>query len=133
MEKLDVFNCSNILIASYFSDDRGCAHENRDHTLIYLSSGELEITEKRKKTVLHKGDCAFMRRDNQMWLQKHIKDNVPYRSVILRFTRPFLRDFYNNMNKNNIPAESKRSKDSLVLLPNNRPNIRSLFESISFL
>ena len=29
MERLDVFDCSNVLIASYFTDDRGCAHENR--------------------------------------------------------------------------------------------------------
>ena len=43
MERLDVFDCSNVLIASYFTDDRGCAHENRKHTLIYLCSGELEI------------------------------------------------------------------------------------------
>ena len=41
MERLDVFDCSNVLIASYFTDDRGCAHENREHTLIYLCSGEL--------------------------------------------------------------------------------------------
>lgn len=50
MERLDVFNCSNILIASYFTDNRGCAHENREHTLIYLISGELEIEERGKKT-----------------------------------------------------------------------------------
>ena len=43
MEQLDVFDCLNVLIASYFTDDRGCAHENREHTLIYLCSGELEI------------------------------------------------------------------------------------------
>ena len=43
MEQLDVFDCSNVLIASYFADDRECAHENREHTLIYLCSGELEI------------------------------------------------------------------------------------------
>ena len=53
MEKLDVFDCSNILIGCYFTDDRGCAHENREHTLIYLISGELEIEERGKKTVLH--------------------------------------------------------------------------------
>lgn len=29
MEQLDVFDCLNVLIASYFTDDRGCAHENR--------------------------------------------------------------------------------------------------------
>ena len=50
MEKLDVFDCSNVLIASYFSDDRGCAHENREHTLIYLCSGRLEIDDKGSKT-----------------------------------------------------------------------------------
>ena len=65
MEQLDVFDCLNVLIASYFTDDRGCAHENREHTLIYLCSGELEIEERGKKTVLHPGDCAFMRRDRK--------------------------------------------------------------------
>ena len=53
--KRQVFDCANILIASFFTDDRGCAHENREHTLIYLISGELEIEERGKKTVLHPG------------------------------------------------------------------------------
>ena len=52
MERLHVFDCSNVLIASFFTDDRGCAHENREHTLIYLCSGELEIEERGRKTVL---------------------------------------------------------------------------------
>ena len=52
MEKLDVFDCSNVLIASYFTDDRECTHENKEHTLIYLYSGELEIEERGKKTCL---------------------------------------------------------------------------------
>lgn len=130
MDKLDVLNCDNILIASYFSDDRGCGHENHDHTLIYLCSGELEITEGRRKTILHAGDCAFMRRDNQMWLQKRIVNGVPYRSVVLKFTRPFLRESFQKMNKGELPTDTLRAKESLVLLPNNRPDIRSLFESI---
>ena len=50
MERLEVFDCSNVLIASYFTDDRGCAHENREHTLIYLCSGELEIEERGKNS-----------------------------------------------------------------------------------
>lgn len=103
MERLDVFDCSNVLIASYFTDDRGCAHENREHTLIYLCSGELEIEERGKKTVLHPGDCAFMRRDNRMWLQKKVEDGKPYRSVVLKFSRPFLREFYQTLNRQQIP------------------------------
>ena len=130
MEQLDVFDCLNVLIASYFTDDRGCAHENREHTLIYLCSGELEIEERGKKTVLHPGDCAFMRRDNRMWLQKKVEDNKPYRSVVLKFTRPFLREFYHTLNQQQIPVDSKREKASLRVLPSNRPDIRSLFESV---
>ena len=130
MERLDVFDCSNVLIASYFTDDRGCAHENREHTLIYLCSGELEIEERGKKTVLHPGDCAFMRRDNRMWLQKKVEDGKPYRSVVLKFSRPFLREFYQTLNRQQIPNDSEREKVSLRVLPSNRLDIRSLFESV---
>lgn len=130
MEKLDVFDCSNVLIASYFTDDRGCTHENREHTLIYLCSGKLEIEEHGKKTILCPGDCAFMRRDNRMWLQKKVEDSKPYRSVVLKFSRVFLREFYQILNRQQIPADSKREKMSLRVLPKNRPDICSLFESV---
>lgn len=71
-----------------------------------------------------------MRRDNWMWLQKHANKDNPYRSIVLKFTRPFLREFYQTLDKNDIPVESKREKVSLRVLPNNRPDIRSLFESV---
>lgn len=116
--------------SEFFTNDRGCAHENREHTLIYLCSGELEIEERGKKTLLHPGDCAFMRRDNRMWLQKHVKDGKPYHSITLKFSRAFLREFYQTLNRQEIPADSKREKMSLRVLPNNRPDIRSLFESV---
>lgn len=130
MEKLDVFDCSNVFIASYFTNDRGCAHCNREHTLIYIYSGELEITERGRKTILRPGDCAFMRRDNRMWLHKRAKNNAPYRSIVLKFSREFLREFYQTLNRREIPADAKRDKASLHVLPPNRPDIRSLFESI---
>lgn len=130
MEQLNVFDYSNVLIASYFTDDRGCAHENREHTLIYLCSGELEIEERGKKTILYPGDCAFMRRDNRMWLQKHVKEGKPYHSIVLKFSKAFLREFYQTLNHQQLPTDSKREKVSLRILPKNRPDIRSLFESV---
>lgn len=130
MERLDVFDCSNVFIASYFTDDRDCAHENREHTLIYIHSGELEIEERGKKTILHEGDCAFMRRDNRMWLEKHGKEGKPYHSILLKFSKAFLREFYQTLNKSELPMESQRKKKSLCVLPNDRPDIRSLFESV---
>ena len=130
MEQLDVFDCSNVLIASYFADDRECAHENREHTLIYQCSGRLEIDERGKKTVLYPGDCAFMRRDNRMWLQKRVGKGEPYRSIVLKFSKGFLREFYQTLDRQHIPIDSKREKASLLLFPKNRPDIRSLFESV---
>ena len=131
MERLDVFNCSNTLIASYFTDDRGCAHENREHTLIYLCSGALEIEERGKKTILHPGDCAFMRRDHRMWLQKYATAEKPYHSIVLKFSRNFLREFYQTLDTQQLPQETKREKTSLRILPFRRPDIRSLFESVA--
>lgn len=130
MEKLDIFDCSNILIGCYFTDDKQCVHENREHTLIYLCSGELEIEERGKKTVLHPGECAFMRRDNRVWLQKHASEEKPYRSIVLKFTRSFLREFYQSLDRRLIPTDSQREKVSLRVLPSQRPDIRSLFESV---
>ena len=130
MEQLDVFDCSNVLIASYFADDRECAHENREHTLIYQCSGRLEIEERGKKTVLYPGDCAFMRRDNRMWLQKRVGKGEPYGSIVFKFSTAFLREFYQTLDRQQIPIDSKREKASLLLLPKNRPDIRSLFESV---
>ena len=98
MQHLEVFDCSNVFIACYFTNDRQCAHENREHTLIYLCSGELEIDERGKKTILHPGECAFMRRDHRMWLHKKAGNGVPYRSVVLKFSKAFLREFYRTLN-----------------------------------
>ena len=130
MENLEVFDCSNVFIASFFTDDRGCAHCNREHTLIYILSGELEINDGGKKTILHSRDCAFMRRDNRMWLQKRASENKPYRSVVMKFSREFLKNFYHNINQRELPSDSKREKVSLMKFPSNRLDLRSLFESL---
>lgn len=130
MERLEVFDCSNVFIASYFTDDRGCAHCNREHTLIYIQSGELEITDGARKTVLHPGDCAFMRRDNRMWLQKRVTGSSPYRSVVMKFSREYLKRFFQRLRSGEVPVDAKREKKSLVKFPADRLDVRSLFESL---
>ena len=49
---------------------------------------------------------------------------------MLKFSRPFLREFYQTLNRQQIPNDSEREKVSLRVLPSNRPDIRSLFESV---
>ncbi len=130
MEQLEVFDCSNIFIGSYFTDDRGCAHCCREHTLIYIHSGELEITDCNRKTILHAGECAFMRRDNMMWLQKRVKEGVPYRSIVLKFSKDLLHEFYKTLNKHDIPEDARRDRRSLHIIPSQRLDVKSLFESV---
>lgn len=130
MEEQKVFGISDVFLASYFTDDRQCAHPNREHTLVYLCSGELEIEQEGRRTVLHEGECAFMRRDHRMILQRRVRQGKPYRSVVLKFSRNFLREFFQQLDRRLLPAYAKRNRDSLYLLPADRPDIRSLFRSV---
>ena len=130
MEQLKVLDYANVFIGCYFTDDRQCAHPNAEHTLLYILSGELEIIDNGKKTILRAGDCAFMRKDRNLYLHKHVREGAPYRSIVLKFNRKFLREFYSSIDKGTLPEESHRSKNSLVVLPRNRPDVKSLFESV---
>lgn len=130
MEELKVLDYSNVFIASYFTNNLECSHANAEHTLIYLMSGELEITDRGRQTVLRAGECAFMRRDHRMQLHKRVKDGEPYHSIVLKFNRKFLREFYSTLPKSSIPKDGQRSKKSLTVLQAGRPDIRSLFESL---
>ena len=52
-----------------------------------------------------------MRRDNRMWLQKRVGKGEPYRSIVLKFSKAFLREFYQTLDRQQIPIDSKREKD----------------------
>lgn len=130
MEELKALDFSNMLRESYFTDDCPCAHHNCEHTLIYLCSGKLEIEQEGRRTVLHEGECAFMRRDYRMRLQERVQAGKPYRAVVWEFSRNFLCEFYQTLDSGALPVHAERNRDSLYLLPANRPDIRSLFESV---
>lgn len=130
MERLDVFDPSNISITSYHTDEQECTHCNREHTLVYVHTGRLDITEHTRTTTLRAGECAFMRRDNHLLLRKIPEDGLQYHSIELKFTRDFLREFYQHLKQREIPKNAVRSRGSLYLLPSNRDDIRILFESL---
>ena len=71
-----------------------------------------------------------MRRDNHLLLRKIPEDGLQYHSIALKFTRDFLREFYQHLKQREIPKNAVRSRGSLYLLPSNRAAIRILFESL---
>jgi AraC-like DNA-binding protein len=103
----------------------------REHGIVYVLSGKLEINEGGKITYLYRGECAFVRKDNRISMTKMPEKNEQYKSIWLTFTRPFLREFYRTLNKKQLPEDVKRQKVSVYKLPADRPDIRSLFESMT--
>lgn len=128
---INTLRYSDIFIAMYFDGEMSCTHRNHSHVLVYIYSGEMVIEEKGKPTRLHKGDCAFIRKDFSVKITKQAWNGEQFKAVFLTFTPKFLRDFYNKLEPNSIPKDAQRGKVSLYKLPPNRPDIISLFESMT--
>jgi AraC-like DNA-binding protein len=103
----------------------------REHGIVYILSGKLEINEGDKITYLYRGECAFIRKDNRVGMTKMPEKNEQYKSIWLTFPRPFFREFYRTLNKKQLPKDAERQKISVYKLPADRPDIRSLFESMT--
>ena len=136
MDKLEegyiTFSYSDIVFSYYFSDDIKCSKMVRDHFLVYMYSGEYIIEEGKDKhrTVVHAGECVFMRRDNQITMYKNPLGDEPFRGIFMTLKRPFLRDLYQKIDKKYLPLDAKKSKSSVIKLPDT-PDITSLFQSMT--
>lgn len=123
-------NYSNIFLNFKAFEDTICDMGIPEHCLLYICSGEVEFMDGGKKIILKGGDCAFIRRDIKVVMHKRsCKKAKTYQSILLRFTRKFLREFYKKLDKATIPNEVTRSKESVIKLKVT-PDIQSLFDSI---
>lgn len=64
-------------------------------------------------------------------MTKQAWNGEQFKAIFLMFTPKFLRDFYSRLNRDILPKDAKRDKISLYKLPSNRPDIVSLFESMT--
>lgn len=128
---INTLRYSDIFLAMYFDDGKSCMHRNHSNVLVYMYSGEIVIEEKGKTTRLHKGECAFIRKDFSVQMTKQAWNGEQFKAIFLMFSPKFLRSFYNRLDKNTLPKDAKRNKISLCKLPSNRPDIVSLFESMT--
>lgn len=131
LKGINTLRYSDIFLAMYFDNGMSCLHRNHSHVLVYMYSGELEVNECGKVTRLHKGDCAFIRKDFSVQLTKQGYKGQQFKAIFLMFTPKFLRNFYCKLDKAALPTDARRNKVSLCKLPSNRPDITSLFESMT--
>ncbi|MCC8087963.1 MAG: AraC family transcriptional regulator [Rikenellaceae bacterium] len=125
-----VFNYRDIFFSYHFSDNRRCASMARDHYLVYVYSGEYRIIEGKKRTVIKPGECVFVRRDNRVNMEKYSVGDEPFRGIFMMLKRPFLRELYQKTDKNTLPVDAVKFKQSAVKI-NERPEITSLFLSLT--
>ncbi|MCC8146144.1 MAG: AraC family transcriptional regulator [Bacteroidales bacterium] len=124
------FQYSNIFFSYYFNNDTRCSKMVHEHSLTYVYGGEMIIEERGNKTVIGKGECAFIKRDNRILMTKQAKDGEHYKGIFMSFTRNCLREFYQKLNKSGIPENNSKFQESVIKLPQ-IPEVESLFHSMT--
>lgn len=124
------FSYSDVFFSYYFNDDKSCAPMVKNHMLMYIYSGELVVEDNGNHSVMHAGECVFMRRDNRVNMTKQSSGGAPFQGISMVFTRSFLREFYQTMDKNQIPATDVEALPSVIKLPKTT-EITSLFQSMT--
>jgi hypothetical protein len=94
MDNMTTVQYGNIMLRVYLSLDKFCPHRMEQHVLMYLYEGEVLLTERGRTTVLSKGECAFIRKDCNVMMDKRCVGGKPFVATFLSFTREFLLDFY---------------------------------------
>ncbi|MDR1357507.1 MAG: AraC family transcriptional regulator [Tannerellaceae bacterium] len=130
MDGVRTINYSNIFLSHFTDNAQMCIPTAVEHCLVYIYSGELEVNERGEITKIHSGECVFIRKDNRVGITKQPKNGEQFKSVFLSFPREFLREFYQTLDKKQLPEDVKRHEVSLQKLPL-RPDITSLFESMT--
>jgi AraC-like DNA-binding protein len=124
------FNYLDVFFSCYFTDEIKCSRMIKEHSLVYVYSGELLLEEKDKQIKVHSGECVFLRKDIRVTMTKQPKDEEKFKAVFMLFKRDFLRKFYQGLDKKSIPSGIEKHSDSVILLPKT-PDIESLFQSMT--
>lgn len=122
------FNYSDIFFSYLLNNESQCTQMARNHVLMYVYSGEFVVEEGSKKTVIHKGESVFIRRDHRVVMTKQPAGTIPFMGIFLILKRQFLNDFFHRINSA-VPKERNTRIPSVIRL-NNNVNIDSLFNSM---
>lgn len=125
-----IFNYSNIFFSYYFNNHVRCHKMIEDHTLVYVYGGELLVEDDGRETKIHKGSCAFVRKNIRVTLTKRAKGDEQFQAIFMVLTRNFLREFYQTINPDTLPKQSSKFKKSLIQL-SKTPAFESLFQSMT--
>lgn len=129
-DQLKTINYSGIFFSCFSDYSEKCIHATPEHVLLYLYSGEQVIEDRNTKTTITPGECAFIRRNHRLMMYKNSKGDELYKGISLTFNRTLLRDFYNKLNKSDLPQKVPFSEENVFKI-HSRADITSLFQSLT--
>lgn len=129
MEKTSVFRYKDIIYSCFQPEESLSEHCLPHHALIYVYSGEINISDAGKEHIIHSGEYIFLKKDNKVRIYKHPFGTEPYKAISIRFDRKFLRDYFKTLDKNKMPKDVKRF-DEAVIKMHKSPYLESLFTSL---
>lgn len=106
-----------------------CLYEHREHALIYVRQGQMDVTASGRTTHLEAGECVFVRRDYRVTILKRCTQDESFLSTTLVFKHDFLVDMFHRIDRKEIPYDARRPEYDILKIPV-RPDIKSLFDSI---
>lgn len=126
-----LINFSDILYVYKFREGEVRHHEVRDHTLVYVYSGELTVKQEHHRTLtVGKGCCVFLARNNKVEVSGRPADGVEFKSTFLTLKRQLLIRYYNQMDRSLLPTEGAKRVPSVMLLPQHL-HVNSLFQALT--
>lgn len=129
LKESQVYNYWNIVYSCFVPHEMLSEYRMPVHVLIYVYSGEMLVYDNGRTLKVGEGNYIFIKRDHQVKLLKHTVEDAPYKAISIRFERNFLREFFSTLNKDTLPKEVKRIRESALLLPQT-PALQSLFLSL---
>jgi AraC-like DNA-binding protein len=128
-EGFTVINYWDILLSHASDDWQNCTYGTREHKLVYVLSGEIEMNDMGTVTLISKGECAFIRKDKRLVTSKRLMDGERYKAIYLIFKRDLLRRYYNLLDRKTLPTVLTRGELNVYKMPD-RPDLTSLFLSL---
>lgn len=122
------YNYRDIFL-KYFFLNKDCRLACPEYTLIFVFSGKLIIHNENYNITVQKGEYIFLRKDIETILIRESVNNEAFRSIYMGLNHSFLREFYRNMNQENIPHDARNFRKNIIKLPQN-PYLESLYISM---
>lgn len=130
MDNRSVYNYKDIIFTCFQPEESLSEHCLPHHALIYVYSGEIQISDNGVEQSIRQGEYVFLKRDNRVKIHKHTKGLEPYKAISIRFDRKFLRDYFRSIKgKTLFPENVGRFRQAAVKLESS-PYLESLFASL---